>query len=72
MITLYKSHSHIHYEEAYRYKKFQKFTIKALTTIAYPNFKNKQKVGPGHLGVIPPMLQVMKSIVPTGDGAVAS
>ena len=33
------------------YKRFQKFSIKTLIRIAYPNFKNEQKIGPNTLGV---------------------
>ena len=45
MIYLHKLHPHVHYEEVYEYKRFQKFNIKIVTKIAYPNFKNKQKTG---------------------------
>ena len=43
---LHKLYSHVRYEKAYHYKKFQNFNIKILTIIAYPNFK----FGFGHLG----------------------
>ena len=49
--SLHKLHFHVHYEEVYLYKSFQKFSIKTLTKIAYPNFKNKQKIGFNPLGV---------------------
>ena len=51
MISLHILHSHAHYEEVYKYKRFQKFSIKTLTKIAYPNFKNEQKIGQNNLGV---------------------
>ena len=35
MIALPKFHFHIHYKEVYLYKKFQNFSIKIITTIAY-------------------------------------
>ena len=44
MIFLHKLHSHVHYEEVYLYKRFQKFSIKTLTRIAYQNLKNKQNL----------------------------
>ena len=53
MISLYKLHFHVHYEEVYQYKRFQKFAIKTLTKIIYPNFKNKQKTSLDTLGVKP-------------------
>ena len=45
MISLHKLHSYVHYEKVYWYKRFQKFDIKTLTRIDYPNFKNEQKIG---------------------------
>ena len=51
MISLHKLHSHIHYEEFYQHKKFHKFCTNILITIAYPNFRNKQNLGLGKLGV---------------------
>ena len=51
MISLHKLHCHIHYEEFYQYKKFQKFSINTLITIACSNVKNKQNVGLGQLEV---------------------
>ena len=44
MISLHKLHLHVYYEDVYQYKRFQKFSTKTLTRIAYPNFKNKQKI----------------------------
>ena len=46
MISLHKLHFHVHYEEVYYNKMFQKFSIKTLTGIGYSNFKNKQKNKP--------------------------
>ena len=43
MISLYKSHFHVHYEEVYLYERFQKLSIKTLTRLVYPNFINKQE-----------------------------
>ena len=40
-----------HYEEVYKYNRFQKISIKTLTTIVCSNFKNKQKIGLGHLRI---------------------
>ena len=47
---LHKFHSYVHYEEVYQCKRFQKLSIKSLTTIAYLNFKNEQKIGLSILG----------------------
>ena len=51
MISLHKLHSHIHYEDFYYYKKFQKFSINTLITIVCPNFRNKQNPSPRQLGI---------------------
>ena len=51
MISLEKLNFHVHYKEVYWYKRFQKFSIKTLTRIACPNFKNKQKIGLRTLGI---------------------
>ena len=53
MISLHKIHFHVHYEEVHPYKRFQKFSIKTLTRIGYPNFINEQKTGQSNLGVKP-------------------
>ena len=37
---LHKLYCYVHYAMAYYYKKFQNFSIKILTIIACPNFKN--------------------------------
>ena len=37
---LHKLYSHVRYAMAYHHKKFQNFSIKTLTIIANPNFKN--------------------------------
>ena len=65
MISVHKLHSHIHYEEAYLCKKSKKFSIKTLTTIACPNFRNKQKGGPGNLGVNVCLILLLKKIKKT-------
>ena len=53
MISLHKLHSHIHYEQFYEYKKFLKFNINTLITIACPKIKNNQNASPGQLGARP-------------------
>ena len=35
MILLHKIHFHVHYEQIYEHKKFQKFSIKTLIIIAW-------------------------------------
>ena len=52
MISLHKLHFHVHYEEVHQYKRFPKFSIKTLTSIGCPNFKNEQKTGQSNLGVM--------------------
>ena len=42
---------HVHYEEVYKYKRFQKFNIKTLIKIGCPNFKNEQKTSQSNLEV---------------------
>ena len=51
MISLQRLHFHVHYEEVYQYKKFQKFSIKTATRIGCPNFKNEQNTCKSNLGV---------------------
>ena len=51
MNSLHKIHFHVHYEEVYQYKRFEKFSIKTLTRIGCPTFKNEQKIGQSNLGV---------------------
>ena len=51
MISLHKLQFHVHYEEVYYYKRFQKFSIKTLTRIARPNSKTNKKISLSTLGI---------------------
>ena len=50
-LSLHKLHFHVHYEEVYEYKRFQKFSIKTLTRIGCPNVKIEKKTSQSNLGV---------------------
>ena len=51
IISLNKLHFRVCYEEVYQHKKFQKFSIKTLVTVAWPKCKKYHKTGLRALGV---------------------